>query len=64
MAVAIILIILGENSLNFYASFSNTWHLRHDPPFYINASFDYEAWLGLGNKTRTIGFSCSDLVSA
>ena len=26
--------------------------------FYINASFDYEAWLGLGNKTRTVSFSC------
>ena len=33
-------------------SYENAGHCE----FYINASFDYEAWLGLGNKTRMISF--------
>ena len=31
--------------------------------FYINASYDYVAWLGLGNKARTISFSSSPAVT-
>ena len=42
----------------FIPHLDNVQNQQYDslPYFYINASFDYVAWLGLGNKTLAIKF--------